>query len=396
MNISLAMLQGVLIGITSIVGGLLLGRFLIRSNLSADSAQTLAEYARAGIKLGTTWFLGSREASGTLHGVPFVLKLLTGGKGVPPTALLVIPTAFGGAFVVAREGSADRFAKSIGLTTETQTGDTEFDREFYISGGSREYLESFFREAQARDAVRALFRSGFDRVALHGGKLTAVKLGCRQLLELDKLSAAVEQFAVLRATPGAQAASMKEGPAPSSDPMTILALGSALLFVAGSMLLVTANKMTRPLADSLAADVWPGAAAAYLAFAALSVLLLRGRPRAHTECLIILLVVLPGLGLGGWGGTLLTNQFLDESPAREHFTQVESSYVSQRRDHFTGERVQYIVVVAPWRNGRRSVDIAVPGALYRNAQPGQRWIVRTHSGRLGYEWVASAQPAPGP
>jgi len=189
---------------------------------------------------------------------------------------------------------------------------------------------------------------------------------------------------------------MKAAPSPSSDPAVIWGGACAVLFLAGFFLFWEGYKRTRPLADSLATDVWPGTAAAYLALAALSVLLLRGRPRAHSECLIILLIALPGLGLGGWGAATLANQILDESPPREHFTQVEHSYVSQRRDYFTGERMQYIVVVAPWRNGRRSVDIAVPGALYRNAQPGQRWIVRTHSGRLGYEWIASAQPAPGP
>ncbi len=304
-----------------------------------------------------------------------------------------MPAARDGAFAVSREDGADRYAKRIGLTTEAQSGDAEFDREFYLSGGSRAFLESLFGEAQARDAVRALFRSGFDRVALYGGKLTASKQFCRQLLDLDKLSAAVEQLAVLRATPGAQAASMKEAPSLGSNPAVIWGGACAVLALAGFFLFLEGYKRTRPLADSLAADVWPGAAAAYLA---LAMFLLRGRPQAHSECLVILLLALPGLGLGGWGAATLANQILDESPARERFTQVERSYVSQRRDHFTGERVQYIVVVAPWRNGRRSVDIAVPGALYRNAQPGQRWIVRTHSGRLGYEWVAPAQPAPGP
>ncbi len=159
------------------------------------------------------------------------------------------------------------------------------------------------------------------------------------------------------------------------------------LLIAGVILYFTADMMTRPLADGLAAvfeDAWPGVLAAYIALAALAVFLLRGRPLAHWELFAILLIALPGLSLGGWGGALLANQFLDESAPRERFTQVEGSRRTNR------SKWNFAVALAPWGASGRSVYIG----SNLNGHPGQRWIVRTRSGRFGYEWVESAQPAP--
>lgn len=377
MNTIVAIIQILLIPIAFIIVSLFVVWIFRRRARATQSAEIELEYTRAGINVRTSWVHGGRVASGVLQGVRFVLTI------AKQHAMLATPSALGGTFGVVREGSADRHFKRVGLTSEVQIGDAEFDREFYLSG-SRECLESLFGEAQARDAVRALFRLGFDSVGLRGGKLSALMLDCPPLLHLDTLRAALEQLAALRTTPGAQAAAMKEDPAPRT---TQILYGSLTLLIFGYFLFLAAEMMIQPLADGLAAlfeDAWPGALAAYIALAALAVFLLRGRPLAHYELFAILLMALPGLGLGGWGGALLANQFLDESAPRERFTQVERSQRTNR------SKWSFAVALAPWGASGRSVYIG----SNLNGHPGQRWIVRTRSGRFGYEWVESAQPAP--
>jgi hypothetical protein len=377
-----AIIQILLIPIAFISVGLFVAWIFRRRARATQSAEIELEYTRAGINVRTSWVHGGRVASGVLQGVRFVLTIAPPTRS-PPHAMLTTPSALGGTFRVGREGSADRFFKRLGLTSEMQIGDAGFDREFYLSG-SRECLESLFGKAQARDAVRALFRLGFDSVWLRGGKLSALMPDCTPLFHLDTLRAALEQLTAIRTTPGAQAATMKEDPAPRT---TQILYGSLTLLSAGYVLFLTADMMIQPLADGVAAvieDAWPGALAAYLALAALVVFLLRGRPRAHYELFCILLMALPGSGLASWGGALLANQFLDQSAPRERLTRVEGSSGSRR------SKWKFAVALAPWDASGRSVYIG----SNLNGHPGQRWIVRTRSGRLGYEWVESAQPAP--
>jgi len=47
------------------------------------------------------------------------------------------------------------------------------------------------------------------------------------------------------------------------------------------------------------------------------------------------------------------------------------------------------VTLASWHPGGDSEEIEVSGGAYSSARPQQLWIVRTHAGRLGYEWVES-------
>ena len=383
MNTIVAIIQILLIPIAFISVGLFVAWIFHRRARATQSAEIELEYTRAGINVRTSWVHGGRVASGVLQGVRFVLTIAPPTHHSAPHAMLATPSALGGTFGVGREGSAHRFLKRVGLTSEVQIGDAGFDREFYLSG-SRECIESLFGEAQARDAVRALFRLGFDSVGLRGGKLSALMQDCPPLLHLDTLRAALEQLAAIRTTPGAQGAAMKEDPAPRT---TQILYGSLTLLIFGYFLFLAADMMIQPLADGLAAvfeDAWPGALAAYIALATLAVFLLRGRPLAHWELFAILLMALPGLGLGGWGGALLANQFLDESAPRERFTQVEGSRRTNR------SKWNFAVALAPWGASGRSVYIG----SNLNGHPGQRWIVRTRSGRLGYEWVESAQPAP--
>ena len=319
-----------------------------------------AEYVCAGFKVATSSMHGGRVVSGTLHGTPFVLTAVPGREAAAGVSVISISSALGGSFAVSHEASRD------------------------LSG--RDLVEFMFPEATAREAVRALFGLGFGTVVLRGGKLSASGYFKAGLPYPDALRTAVEQLAVLRATPDVRA--VATWLAPESSSAWIMGVSSALV-VAGVILFLSGLGWTQPFADGAAAmmDVWPAVAAACLALATLAIFLLRGRPLMRGEIALIILVALPGLCLGGWGVAMLANQHLDESAPRERYTQVEGSGGYHKR---LGLPIVYFV---PWRTSGGSARVPVSAATH-NLQVGRRWIMRTRSGWLGYEWVESARPAP--
>lgn len=134
-----------------------------------------AEYLRMGLEVASTPVRGEPVVSGTLQGVPFVLEATFTD---PRRTVLTVPRETGGDFAIAREASRD------------------------TSG--RDLVESTFPEAKRRDAIRALFRLGFDTIESRGGKLRAIRHLTVGLLPPDRLRAAIGHLAVLRADAGAR------------------------------------------------------------------------------------------------------------------------------------------------------------------------------------------------
>ncbi len=359
MEINWVVIKLVLIIGIVVIGPMVLVIWTMRRRARATrDLEIEAEYALAGFKVTTSPAHGGPVVRGTLQGTPFVLTVSPGANTTPAMTVINVPRAPGVSFAVSREGSRD------------------------LSG--RDLLEPVLPDTRARDAVRTLFLLGFDTVSGRGGRLSAIRSIKAGVLDLGSLRAAVEQLAVLRSTPGTRA--VATWAAPESSSVWIMGVSLALLF-AGFILLDQANRGIQPFADGAAAmmDVWPAVAAACLALVALAMFLLRGRPLARGELGFIVFAALPGLCLGGAGAAMLANQHLDESAHRERHTQVEG------RDYH--KRVPR-VILAPWRAGSGSVALKVSPGTHKNLQAGQRWIMRTRAGWLGYEWVESARPAP--
>lgn len=359
MDINWVVIKVVLIIGTVVIGPTLFVIWTMRRRARATrNPEIEAEYVLSGFEVKTSRAHGGPVVRGTLQGTPFVLTASPGANTTPALTVISVPRPPGVSFVVSREGSRD------------------------LSG--RDLLEPVFPDARARDAVRALFLRGFDTVSGRGANLSAIRHLKAGVLDLSALSAAVEQLAVLRSTPGTCA--VATWATPESSSVWIMGVSLALLF-AGFILLDQANRWVQPFADGAAAmmDVWPAVAAACLALAALAMFLLRGRPLARGELGFIVFAALPGLCLGSAGAAMLANQNLDESAHRERHTQVEG------RDYH--KRVPR-VILAPWRAGSGSVALEVSSGTHKNLQAGQHWIMRTRAGWLGYEWVESARPAP--
>lgn len=352
---------------------------------AADSERIKAEYLQAGLSPSSGFFSGP-GVSGALSGRHFTHRIVPGGRNRPPRVELSTRSELRGEFAVRREGASEGFFKSIGIAGEAQTGDSAFDREFYLAGVSRDYLEALFADARNRDAVRALFALGFDSVELQDGQLTAARRGQAQLLELSALREALEQLAALHTTAGAMQVAMQ-----GLGGLRTRHIDAACMVVMG--VAMTAFFATlhflEPMVDgpfAMFLDSWRAALIAYGALVAVALLLLRGRANAPRELLMIALVGLPSTWAGGVGAAMLVNQYFDPSPPQS------VSVPLLRRYETRGKNRAYHLVFESWSARRGNVDIAVPLEIYRKAAPNQTWVLETRAGRFGYAWVDALAP----
>lgn len=84
-------------------------------------------------------------------------------------------------FRLTEESAFDRFFKSLGLATEIQSGDTEFDRRIYIACDHPIFADEIRADAEARRLIIKLFNSGVNRISFDGDFL-------RVRLPLDQTS----------------------------------------------------------------------------------------------------------------------------------------------------------------------------------------------------------------
>jgi len=147
--------------------------------------ETAADYARAGI--GVEDGMLAQIAKGTLQSVSFVLTLYPTGK--PPHTILEVAGARGRDFELAREADDMRLFLRLGSGHALQTSDAGIDLA---------QLDAVLATGAERQAARALFHLGFDRLERRGGALRAVKFCIAQLPELEALRRALTELGVLR------------------------------------------------------------------------------------------------------------------------------------------------------------------------------------------------------
>lgn len=358
-----------------------------QATAQTDAARIKADYAQAGLPVKSSFF-SAPSVTGMLSGVAFTHKVVPGGRNSPPRIELSARSALGGDFAIRREGGTENFFKSIGFAGEAQTGDAEFDREFYLAGSAREYVQALFSDAQNRDAVRALFTLGFDGVELRDAAVTASRSRHAQLLELGALRSALQQFAALRTTPSAmQVAIQGIGGINTRHISTACAIVLGVA-VAGFM---ATTVLLEPMVDgqfAMFVDSWRPALIVYGLLFSATLLLLRGRANAPREFVMVALLGLPSIWVAGVSGAMIANQVLDPSPPRTVRVVLLRHYASK------GKNTTYHFVFPPWGKRRSDVNIVVPHDLYRRATRNQTWILQTRAGRFGYEWVDTLEPKP--
>ncbi len=346
----------------------------------ARERERLAEYERAGMQIGRS-FLRGRVISGHHAGVRFEHYILQAGRNTPARTAVSIPTITPGEFHVRPETGGTEVVKQLGMVDEFQTGDASFDRKFYFSGTTDEYVRAVFGVREVLERVRTLFAAGFDELEKSGRHLTASRPAAA-LLGIAELKSAVEQlvkFALPPIVPGVEGKRFV-----GTQALYALRAATLVLVLIGA----TGFYATRPLLDgwiAFAVGVLPVVAALCTAILAAAYFGLKGRSMA-ARGMIELLLLLPVLAMALVGTMALANERFDSTEAEEHEVRLVKHYVTSRK-----QTNYYHVEFESWR-GRQHEKFAVPADTYALARVGQVWQVRMRRGWLGQLWVESMGP----
>jgi hypothetical protein len=350
-----------------------------------DLRERLAEYERAGLQVTRRllrWYVISDEHAG----VPFEHHFVPADKNVLGRAVVSIPTSAPGEFHVRPETGGTEVIKQLGMVKEFQTGDVSFDRKFYFSGSSGEYVRAVFGVPENLEQLRVLFTRGANQLEKRGTMIIATKPSTG-LLELDELKSMIEQLQKFRlpaTVPGAQGKGFPDRQVLYALRAAMLALaliGAAGFFIVSPLLDGWMDFAVRelPLLGVLCAAML---AAAYSGLKCRS-MAVRG--------MIELLICMPALALSLVGTLALANQEFDGAKVEEHEVRLTKRYMERNRSKGGMEILHFHVQFESWR-GRIPEMFEVSADIYNLAHEGDVWLVRTGSGLLDHAWIESMAP----
>jgi hypothetical protein len=292
-------------------------------------------------------------------------------------------------FQVTKESGFDRFFKRMGITTEIQVNDADFDDTYYISAENTKFAEDYFASQEKREAVMAVFEKDFNSLRHDGKTMTAMRTPAKfdpPIEETDIQEVASRLADLTRDIPeSAHDGFLYEQPGWKAKRAMAFTL-SILTGVIGLPALIFGLINYEPL-DTFSAIIhsFIFSMPLLLVFLLLSVMLLKGRSSSHKELMIVLIISLICFPLGGMGTVVFVNGWMDDSKPTSYGVPVIGKYISRSKDSMT-----YYVTVQSWREGRQTEDISVSYGEYQEATPNKNeLIVTTKPGYLGFEWVVS-------
>lgn len=290
-----------------------------------------------------------------------------------------------GKFKIEGETITDRFFKTMQVAVEFQTGDSEFDRDFYIYTDDLEFTRLYLDLPRRRLAIRHLLQSGFDSIAGNGKNIVCVLTDeptegaaafCRD--KLSDLSLCADD---IPATPPL-----------SLSGMTALwwfrrciayTVPAAVLFPGfyGRAMTHEVYESERMFLVSCAASL-PLMGAVLLSLA----LLISGRSSSHRVLLNAAIISLFAFPFAGYECFKMSNEFYDNAPAVTHVQKIVDRRTAKpsRRSHV----LDYYAVYESWHGGR--AEYKVTKSTYDGLVPNQsRAVIVAKPGHLGFEWLDS-------
>jgi hypothetical protein len=299
-------------------------------------------------------------------------------------------------FSLTREGVGDRVFKFLGVSTEVQTGDEEFDRKIYVAGDHPALRKLLSEDAALRQRILALFRKAAKRIFCDGRHLwvEAADDGDASDAEIQELHGIY--LAVKHASPARGHWLL--------DPFlwTAVAIEALVWSIAlyGVPAFVEQMYYQEVLGQSRRYfDFWaltkPGllvAGAAFVVLFCLIILLLRGSSRGHRILVESFLVLLVGLPLSAMHAVSDFNIQRDTSPEQvlEYRVVEKFSTRSTGRGHRVRSyhlKLEPVTVGAPPMRGTLSVNLST----YNAAREGGAVNFTSRAGRLHVPWITRVE-----
>lgn len=325
----------------------------------------------------------------THEGTEYRFRYFAGSKNSPSYFLINIDCPSSGEFEITEESSMDRFFKKIGISSEIQTGDPEFDGNFYILADSFEFAYPIFSLPQKRQAVREIFALGFDSVK-HDGKTIEAKWSPFQLdedLDHSIITETVSQLMILSKNMPAVPQSMMFLGRPKWKAKRVAAFAvPSVPFVMGISSLIIGSHWFPPLdSGSLLLDSLRYSVPLLVFSLWLAVRLIKGRSGSHKELIGIVILSLIAFPLSGFGMEMTLNGYLDMEAPSSHSVRVVHKYLTRSK-----KKTHSHVLLESWRRRGETEKLEIPFLLYRQISPGKTVMeVVIKPGRFGFEWLVS-------
>ena len=336
----------------------------------------------------------------TIGQTPIVYKVLRNKKKVTGIWFgIVVPDKL--CFLIREEKYFDRVAKALGIASEFQTGDRDFDRRAYILSDDQSLLTALAVDKSLRQGISQLMNMGTSNVVrCNGGRLwiecPAKALSSKTVDDHTIVQllggAAAEKLAALRDRLSAVHA---DSWSKERDPhvgrawlfyAAVAAVGAlAIILFFWSMALGLPRSLLFDNAERLAVIA---AAIVVLIFITAAVLALRGTSRLHLVLLEIVLTMTPAAWYVSRTWYAEQNIRQDHSAAREETIRVVERHIQSGRRG----RKSYYITLERWPDSRIDRRMQVYSYEYSRAVPGRCVRVGYHSGRYGDPWIDSLEP----
>jgi len=125
------------------------------------------------------------KLKGVFNGRNFLLTLAWGGKHTPPYLNLHLFKDSYYKLTIYQESLLSQMGQKLGIVREVKTTDSAFDAEFLIFSDKPDQALRCLYDQAVKEAVRGLFRQGFDLIACDGKKITIRKPHYRTEYDLE-------------------------------------------------------------------------------------------------------------------------------------------------------------------------------------------------------------------
>lgn len=332
------------------------------------------------------------KGNGDYEGIEYSYYHFQGGKNAPPYFKVSVDCPGGGSFKITRENRFDRFFKKLGICVELDTRDQEFDDNFFITTDTVGFAREYFSKPEKRRAVMDIFAKGFSQVLYEGKKQELTATWNSYPRGRDMEIKTVEEIALSLGQLSREVPNIYE-----QDIIEIAALKQKRFFsaavpifllIAGIIGMIFGFSVYRPLDEGKAVlNSLQYSIPLLILFLFVSVNLLRGRSSSHRELIGIWVLSIFAFILGGIGGEITLNGWLDKGKPMVHEVDVINKYTSRSKNNTT-----YHVVVKSWRKSEYSEKLMVNANLYDELEAGQsKMIITTKPGKFGFEWLVDYQ-----
>ncbi len=300
-------------------------------------------------------------------------------------------------FLLRFEQGFDRFAKSIGLSKEIQSGNKGFDDLFYISADDDQAVETIFKDKSVIELLNSIFAQGARQLSYDAkglsitwGNLTTNNPSqifptgesdprCIELVNTLYLIKNKVSEIVKNSSSGFILKSKK-----ISNNMLVFSFVMVFTFLAIALFSVASSSYPALHSNEALSNSLKLSVPLFFGLTFIVYQLIKGHSKSHLYFIPFILFLLLDSIFSSVGAWQILNAKLDHSPVTSHVSIVRDKYSTKSKK---GSR-KYYIKYDSWDTPQELSKISVRSSEYDSIIPGKtKLYLDTKKGALGLEWI---------